>query len=234
MHFYANPKKFNSIARPATTILNILGVGTLAVGSIAGLFFTPPDYLQGETVRIMYVHVPTAWLGMAGWSIIAMSSLMFLVWKHPLAALAAKAAAAPGAVFTAICLITGSIWGRPTWGTWWEWDGRLTSMLILLFMYLAYLALGSADKSNDRVLAVFGLIGTVNLPIIHGSVIWWNSLHQPPSLSLRGSAISGSILWPLGFTMTGFTALFGAIVLMRMRSMLAKNKLEARMRRMAD
>jgi heme exporter protein C len=234
MHLYANPKKFNSIARPVTTILSVFGIGALALGSIAGLLFTPPDYLQGETVRIMYVHVPTAWLGMAGWSIIAMSSLMFLVWKHPLAALAAKAAAAPGAVFTAICLITGSIWGRPTWGTWWEWDGRLTSMLILLFMYLAYLALAGAEKSNDRVLAVFGLIGTVNLPIIHGSVIWWNSLHQPPSLSLRGSAISGSLLWPLGFTMVGFTALFGAIVLMRMRSMLAKNKLEARMRRMAD
>jgi heme exporter protein C len=200
------------------------------------LVLTPPDYLQGETVRIMYVHVPTAWLGMAGWSGIAMSSIAQLVWRHPLAHIAARAIAVPGAVFTLLCLATGSIWGRPTWGTWWEWDGRMTSMLVLLFLYFGFIALSNAsDKSGggSKVTAIFGIVGAVNIPIIHGSVIWWKSLHQAPSISMKGSAISHDILWPLGFTMAGFTFLFAAIILMRMRAELAATKSEARMRRMA-
>jgi heme exporter protein C len=206
-------------------------------GGYAGLFVSPPDYLQGESVRIMYVHVPTAWLGMAGWSGIAIASIVQLVWRHPLAGVAARAMALPGALFTALCLITGSLWGRPTWGTWWEWDGRMTSMLVLLFLYAGYIAL--ADASDERTTvsrstAIFGIVGAINIPIIHGSVIWWKSLHQAPSISMKGSAISSEILWPLGLTTLGFSLLFGAIVLVRMRTILAHTKLEARMKRLAS
>ena len=237
MHRLANPKRFQALAKPLIWVLSVLGFAALLVGCVAGLFLSPPDYLQGETVRIMYVHVPAAWLGMAGWSVIAACSISVLVWRHPLAAIAARAAAVPGAFFTILCLVTGSIWGRPAWGTWWEWDGRLTSMLILFFVYVAYIALSQSMRSNvasTRMLAIFGVIGTINLPIIHGSVIWWNSLHQPPSITTGGSAIAGPILWPLAVTLTGFTALFAAIILMRMRAILAETKTESRLRRMAE
>jgi heme exporter protein C len=236
MHFLANPTRFLKIARIAVPMCLWLGLLITLVGCAAGLGYSPPDYLQKESVRIMYVHVPTAWLGMAGWTGIAAASLMQLVWRHPLASVAAEAIALPGAVFTFLCLVTGSIWGRPTWGTWWEWDGRMTSMLVLLFLYVAYMALSSANRGADRssrVTAIFGIIGAVNIPIIHGSVIWWKSLHQPPSITMRGSSISGDILWPLGVTTLGFTLLFIAIVLMRMQTILAINKAEARLLRMA-
>jgi len=237
MHFLANPRRFLALARLLTPWLLVPGALLVLAGSAAGLFWSPPDYLQGDTVRIMYVHVPAAWLGMAGWSGIAVASLMQLVWKHPLAAVAAKAIALPGAVFTLICLVTGSIWGKPTWGTWWVWDGRLTSMLILFFVYLAYIALtDSVTDNQDKggvVAPIFGLVGAINIPIIHGSVIWWNSLHQPPSITTKGSSISGDILWPLGLTTLGFTLLFAALVLMRMRGALARNKIEMRLRRLA-
>jgi heme exporter protein C len=185
----------------------------------------------------MYVHVPSAWLGMAGWSGIAIASLMQIVWRHPLAGVAARAIAVPGALFTAICLATGSIWGRPTWGTWWEWDGRLTSMLVLLFLYFAYIALAAAGEErggNNRVAAIFGIVGAVNIPIIHYSVLWWRTLHQGQSITMQGSSIDSSILWPLPIAMLGFSFLFAAIVLMRMRALLAQAKVEARLRRMAE
>ncbi|MET0360388.1 MAG: heme ABC transporter permease CcmC [Sphingobium sp.] len=239
MHRFANPARFLSIARPLTGWLFWPGLLLLAAGCMGGLFLTPADYLQGETVRILYVHVPAAWLGMAGWGGIAVAGLTQLAWRHPLAAVAGEGIAVPGALFTAICLLSGSIWGRPTWGTWWEWDGRMTSMLVLLFLYLGYIALASATAANGRggvspLVAIFGLVGAVNIPIINRSVVWWNSLHQGPSITLGGSSIDGSLLWPLGLTLPGFTLLFGAIVLMRMRAILARNKVEARMRRMAE
>jgi heme exporter protein C len=237
MHIFANPRRFLEIARPLTPWLGWAGALLVAIALGAGLFLTPPDYLQGESVRIMYVHVPSAWLGMAGWGGLATASLMQLVWRHPLAGVAARAIAVPGALFTAICLATGSIWGRPTWGTWWEWDGRLTSMLILLFLYIAYIALAgaSAEKGEgSRVAAIFGLVGAVNIPVIHYSVLWWRTLHQGQSITLRGSTIDGSILWPLPIAMLGFTLLFAAIVLMRMRAMLAMARVEARLKRMAE
>ena len=209
---------------------------SLAIGGMAaGLMLTPPDYLQGETVRILYIHVPSAWLGMAGWIGIAAASISQLVWRHPLAAVAGRAVAPAGATFAAICLITGSIWGRPTWGTWWEWDGRLTSMLVLFFLYLGYIALASAERERGgegRIAAIYGLVGAINLPIIHYSVLWWRTLHQGESIGLTGSSIDNSILWPLPLTMVGFTCLFGAATLMRMRAELAEAKVEARMRRM--
>ena len=237
MHGYANPARFLKIARPATGWL--LGVGVLLVlaGTYGGLAVTPPDYLQGETVRILYIHVPSAWLGMAGWASIAASSISQIVWRHPLAAVAGRALAPVGATFAALCLATGSIWGRPTWGTWWEWDGRLTSMLILFFLYLGYIALASAERErggDGRMAALFGLVGAVNLPIIHYSVLWWRTLHQGQSISVSGgSSIAPELLWPLPLTMVGFTAVFAAVTLMRMRTELARTKLEARLRRSA-
>ena len=236
MHRFANPARFLKIARPATAWLLLFGLALTAIALLGGLALTPPDYLQGETVRIMYVHVPAAWLGMAGWAGIAAAAVAQLVWRHPLAAVAGRALAPAGATFAAICLMTGSIWGRPTWGTWWEWDGRLTSMLILFFLYLGYIALAEAEKEREgegRLAALFGLVGAINLPIIHYSVLWWRTLHQGQSLSLEGSTIEFSILWPLLVSALGFTCRFGAAVLMRMRAELAQAKVEARMRRAA-
>jgi len=235
MHVFANPARFLKLARPATAWSLAIGFLFAAAGIIGGLTMTPPDYLQGETVRILYIHVPSAWLGMAGWLGIAGASLSQLVWRHPLAAVAGRATAPAGAIFAAICLLTGSIWGRPTWGTWWEWDGRLTSMLVLFFLYLGYIALASAERERGgegRIAAIFGLIGAINLPIIHYSVLWWRTLHQGQSISMSGSTISPELLWPLPLTMIGFTSLFVAAVLMRMRAELAEAKVEARMRRM--
>ena len=236
LHALANPARFLKIARPLTPILFWAGAALIAFGSWAGLTQTPPDYLQGESVRILYIHVPTAWLGMAGWSGVAVASLSYLVWRHPLANLAARASALPGAVFAALCLISGAIWGRPTWGTYWQWDGRLTSMLLLFFVYLGYMALARADADrggDGRIPAIFGIAGSVLLPIIRYSVVWWNTLHQGQSIGITGSSIDGSILWPLPFTLGGFTLFFAAIVLMRMRALLASAKTEARLRRMA-
>ena len=236
MHIYANPARFLRLARPLTPWLGWGGGLLIAVALGIGLFASPRDYLQGESVRIMYVHVPAAWLGMAGWAGIAVASLMQLVWRHPLAAVAARALAAPGAVFTAICLISGSLWGRPTWGTYWEWDGRMTSMLVLLFLYVGYMALAGAEKErggDGRLSAIFGLVGAINLPIIHYSVLWWRTLHQGQSLGVGKSSIDSSMLWPLFVSAVGFTLLFAAVVLMRMRAALARQKVEARMRRMA-
>jgi heme exporter protein C len=187
-------------------------------------------------VRILYIHVPAAWLGMAGWSGLAIASFCYLVWRHPLASLAARAMAPAGALFAALCLITGSIWGRPTWGTWWEWDGRLTSMLLLFFVYIAYIALARADAErggDGRMPALFGVAGSVLLPIIRYSVVWWNTLHQGESIGLTRSTIDPAILWPLWFTLSGFTLLFAGIVLMRIRAALALLKVEMRMKRMA-
>lgn len=239
MHAFANPTRFLGLARPLTPILFWGGILLILAGCGAGLFLAPADYLQGETVRILYVHVPAAWLGMAGWSGIALAGVAQIVWRHPLAGIAARAVAVPGALFTAICLATGSIWGRPTWGTWWQWDGRMTSMLVLLFLYFGYIALASASAQSaeqggvSRVTAIYGIVGAVNIPIIKGSVVWWNSLHQPPSITMGGSAIDPSMLWPLGLTVLGFSFWFGAIVLLQMRAILAANRVEARMRRLA-
>ena len=237
MHAFANPARFLRFARPATSWSLAIGLVLVTAGVLGGLFVTPPDYLQGETVRILYIHVPAAWLGMAGWGGIAAASLSQIVWRHPLAAIAGRATAPAGATFAAACLATGSIWGRPTWGSWWEWDGRLTSMLILFFLYLGYMALASAEKErggDGRMAAIFGLVGAINLPIIHYSVLWWRTLHQGQSISLGGgSSIDPSLLWPLPLTLFGFTALFTAAVLMRMRAELAETRVEARLRREA-
>lgn len=241
MHGFANPARFLRLARWLAPSLLLAG-GALALAALAwGLWFAPADRLQGESVRILYIHVPSAWLGMGGWSAIAIASFTEIVWRHPLAAIAARAAALPGAFYTALCLVTGSLWGRPAWGTWWVWDGRLTSMLVLLFLYMGYLALAdAADRDNtgpSRIPAVFGLVGAVNIPVIHYSVLWWNSLHQPPSLGMSAlagrSPMAPDFLWPLLAATLGFSALFGGLVLARMRTILATAQAEARLRRKA-
>lgn len=236
MHGFANPRRFLRLARwltPATLIAGLV----LTSGALAwGLTQVPPDRLLGETVRIMFVHVPAAWLGMGGWLGLTIAGIALLVWRHPLAAIAGRAIALPGLVFTVICLVTGSIWGRPSWGTWWEWDGRLTSMLVLAFLYLGYIALSDAYAkagATARVPAIFAIIGAVNLPIINRSVVWWNSLHQPASITVGKNAIDAAYLTPLLIATLGFALLFAAATLMRMRALLAEAQLEARLRRQA-
>lgn len=236
MHGFANPKRFLEIARWLTPLLLVSGLIITAAALAWGYFMVPPDRLMGDTVRILFLHVPAAWLGMGGWTAIAISSLIFLVWRHPLAGLAARGAAVPGLVFTVICLVTGSIWGRPTWGTWWVWDGRLTSMLVLMFLYIGYIALAQAvsrDGGSSRIPAIFGLVGAVNIPIINRSVVWWQSLHQPPSITMGKSAIDNEFLIPLLVAVAGFSLLFGGVVLARMRALLAEIQTEARLRRKA-
>ena len=236
MHGFANPARFLRIARWLTPALLLSGLLLAGGALLYGLFAAPAERLQGETVRILFVHVPTVWLGMAGWTTIAIASLVELVWRHPLAGLAARGAAVPGAVFTAIGLATGSIWGRPAWGTWWVWDGRLTSFLVLLFLYFGYIGLaGAVDREggSSRIPAIFGLVGAVNIPIIHYSVTWWNSLHQPPSITTGGSAMAAPFLVGLLVAALGFSLLFGGVVLARMRALLATVQAEARLRRKA-
>ena len=212
-------------------------MAVLAIGSgfVWGLALSPADYQQGDMVRVMYVHVPAAWMAMACYGLMALLSAFFLVWKHQLAGIAALAAAPVGACFTAIALITGSLWGKPTWGTWWVWDARLTSVLVLFFLYLGYLALAGAfdDRSRGlRAASLLALVGIINLPIIKFSVDWWNTLHQPASiLRAGGPSIHASMLWPLMITALGFAAFLVAILLVRIRSELALWRTEALMRR---
>lgn len=237
MHGFANPARFLRIARWLTPLLLVSGLLLSAAVVVYGLLFAPAERLQGETVRIVFLHVPSVWLGMAGWSSIAIASLVELVWRHPLAGIAARASAVPGAFFTAMGLLTGSIWGRPAWGTWWVWDGRLTSFLVLLFLYFGYIALSGAvsrEGASSRIPALFGLVGAVNIPIIHYSVIWWNSLHQPPSITAGNSAMSAEFLWGVLIGAIAFSLIFGGVVLARMRALLADVQAEARLRRMAE
>ncbi len=236
MHRFANPARFLKIARVATPLLVVPGLLLTIAGLYIGLFASPPDYQQGDSVRIMYVHVPAAWLGSGGYLGLALASAAALIWRHPLASVAARAIALPGALFTAICLVSGSLWGKPTWGTYWVWDARLTSMLVLLFLYLGYLALSSAESEREdaRGAAILSLVGVINLPIIKYSVEWWHTLHQGASITLTKSAIDPAMLLPLFLSLGGFTLLFGGIVLMRMRTELATTRVRVRNRRMAE
>lgn len=225
MHRFANPNRFLRLGRAILPWSACLTVLCLASGLYLGLFVSPADYQQGETVRIMYVHVPSAWMAMFVFSSIAIASAMALIWKHPLADLIGKASAPVGAGFTLICLVTGSLWGKPMWGTWWVWDARLTSVLILFFLYLGYIALNNAFDDPVRgakASAVLALVGAVNLPIIKFSVDWWNTLHQPASVTrLDAPAIHSSMLWPLLLMALGFTLFYVSILILRVRSEVA-------------
>jgi len=199
------------------------------VSACACAFFTaPPDYQRGEGVRIMYVHVPAAWMGMFCYAAMAVVSAVALVWKHPLADVAAKATAPVGAAFTFLSLATGSLWGKPMWGTWWVWDARLTSMLILFFLYIGYMALQGAFDDRARgakASAVLGLVGAVNLPIIKFSVDWWNTLHQPASvIKMGGPSIHPDMLWPLLIMAIAFKTYYVWVLLVRIRQELTADK----------
>jgi heme exporter protein C len=203
----------------------------IAAALYFALFASPPDYQQGETVRIMYIHVPAAWMALFVYTAIVIASAVGLIWKHPLAHLAAQAAAPIGACFTFLCLLTGSLWGKPMWGAWWVWDARLTSVLVLFFLYLGFLALNAAfdDPSRgEKSAAVLALVGFVNVPIIKFSVDWWNTLHQPASVvKMSGPAIHASMLVPLLTMATGFTLYFLAVLLVRMRALILARRVRA-------
>ena len=231
MHRFANPARFMRIAEP---ILPWTSMGALAAILLAlyfGIFDSPADYQQGETVRIMYVHVPAAWMALFTYTVMALASGSFLIWKHPLADLSARAAAPIGAGFTAIALVTGALWGQPMWGTWWVWDARLTSVLILFFLYLGYMALvnGFDDpERGSRMGAILALVGFVNVPIIKFSVDWWNTLHQPASISrLDAPAIDPSMLTPLLLMAIGFKLFFISILIVRIKIQLLKKRIRS-------
>jgi heme exporter protein C len=221
MHKYANPTQFMGIANRALPWTTVLAVILFAVGLPWALVYSPADYQQGDAARIMYVHVPAAWMGLMIYAIVAGGSAAFLIWRHPVANLVARASAPLGAMFTAVCLISGMLWGKPMWGTYWVWDARLTSMLILLFLYIGYLALADAfedSERGDKAAAVLALVGTVNIPIIHFSVVWWNTLHQPSIVNMKGFTVYAAMLWPL-FIMTGaFMAYYVSLLVLRLRA----------------
>jgi heme exporter protein C len=235
-HRLGSPRWFYRISGPWAAGLIGIGLTSIAIGFVWGLAIAPPDYLQGNSFRIMYLHVPAAMLAESCYVLMGIAGAVLLIWRMKLADVAVMAAAPIGALFCALALVTGSIWGRPTWGTWWVWDARTTSMLVLLFLYFGYMALaGAVDREggSSRIPAIFGLIGAINIPIIHYSVIWWNSLHQPPSITTGGSAMAGPFLWGLLAATLGYSLLFGGVVLARMRALLAEIQTEARLRRKA-
>lgn len=231
----ANPTFFLDLSSKVLTPLWVVTIITLMVGLYMS-FAAPEDYQQGITVRIMFIHVPAAWLCMMCYTVMAISSIGTLVWKHPLADVAAKSAAPIGAGFTILALITGSLWGKPMWGAWWVWDARLTSVFVLLLMYLGLIALTRAmdDPSRSaRVTAILTIVGWINIPIIKFSVEWWNTLHQPASVvRLDGPTIHPSLLYPLLVMALGFTLLFFAIHIMAMRNEIFRRRVRS-MRRMA-
>ncbi len=227
----ANPTRFMALsARLLPWLWTAAGV-LLAYGLWLTFFRAPPDYQQGETVKIMFVHVPSAWLAMGGYVLVAASSFGLLVFRHPLADVSAKAAVPLGATFTALALITGSLWGKPMWGAYWVWDARLTSVLILFFLYLGLMALRSSIDDESlaaKLTAILALVGVAILPVIKFSVDWWNTLHQPASvMKLGGSAIHSSILVPLLVMAAGFTVLFAAMHMMAMRNEIMRRRAKA-------
>ncbi|MEE3626383.1 heme ABC transporter permease [Nitrospirillum sp. BR 11752] len=230
MHRFANPARFLKIANAVLPWVAGLSVVCFAAGLYLGLIASPPDYQQGDTVRIMYIHVPAAWMSMFTYSTMAVAAAAALVWKHPLAEVYAKAAAPLGAGFTALCLLTGSLWGAPMWGTWWVWDARLTSVLVLFFLYLGYMALVDAfddPARGNKAGNILLLVGAVNVPIIKFSVEWWNTLHQPASVfRLGGPTIAASMLWPLLLLAVAFQSYFFAVVILRIRAGLAARRVQ--------
>ncbi|MFD2234756.1 heme ABC transporter permease [Phaeospirillum tilakii] len=229
MHRYANPARFLRLAKAILPYSSGLAILLIASGLWFSLVGSPADYQQGDSMRIMYVHVPSAWMGMVCYVAMAVLSAIALIWKHPLADLLARATAPVGAAFTLLCLVSGSLWGKPMWGTWWVWDARLTSMLILLFLYLGYIALVDAFDDPERGAkagAILALVGAVNIPVIKFSVDWWNTLHQPASVvKIGGPAIDPSMLLPLLLMAFGFKAYWVTVLLLRGRAEIAAQKI---------
>ena len=226
--FLANPTRFSRLARTILPVMKIITLLCFGFGLYWGLVTSPADYQQGDTVRIMYIHVPVAWLASSSYFMLALCALFYLVWRHPLADIGARAVAPVGAIFAALTLITGALWGKPTWGTYWVWDARLTSMLVLFFFFIGYMALAGGfenRKRGARPAAILALVGAINLPIVKFSVDWWNTLHQPASLLRSGGvSIDAAMLWPLLTMFAGFQAFFIVIVLMRILRFLNEMK----------
>ena len=227
----ANPTRFLSLVDRMVPWLAAVTLILLGIGLYLAFFVAPPDYQQGETVKIMFIHVPAAWLGMFGYVLIAVAALGTLIWRHPLADVAAKTAGPIGATFTFDALVTGSLWGKPMWGTYWVWDARLTSVLVLFLLYLGLLALWQAIEEPGRAgraAAILALVGAVNVPIIHYSVVWWNTLHQPASVfRVGGPSIDPSLLAPLLVMALAFTLLFILLHLISMRAEILRRRVRA-------
>ena len=221
LHRLASPPTFYRWSAVITPIFGVISAVLLITGTVWGLGFTPTDYQQGDSFRIIYIHVPAAMLSLSVYMSMAFAAAIFLIWRIKLADVFAASFAPVGAAFTLLALITGSIWGRPTWGTWWEWDARLTSELILLFLYLGVMALrASLPEANQaaRAAALLAIVGVINVPIIHYSVEWWNTLHQGPTITrFDKPAMDADMLLPLLITAIGFTLMFVWLVLVRMR-----------------
>ncbi|HLL26195.1 MAG TPA: heme ABC transporter permease [Xanthobacteraceae bacterium] len=230
MPFYelANPHRFLQLARVLIPALAVLALALIGLGLGLG-FRAPPDYQQGEMVRVMYIHVPSAWIALFAYTLMAVASLGTLVWRHPLADVAAKAAAPIGAAFCLLCLVTGALWGRPMWGAYWVWDPRLTSVLVLFLLYLGVIAVWGAIDDPGRAgkaAAILTLVGFINVPIVKFSVDWWSSLHQGASVfRLDGPTIHPSLLTPLLISAAGFAALFFALQLAAMRNEILRRRL---------
>ncbi|GGH94372.1 heme ABC transporter permease [Pseudomonas fluvialis] len=220
-HKLGSPKWFYEISSLWLRGLSVAAILLILVGTVWGLAFAPPDYQQGNSFRIIYIHVPAAFLAQSCYLMMAVAGLVGLVWKMKLADVALQQAAPIGAWMTFIALLTGAVWGKPTWGAWWVWDARLTSMLILLFLYFGVIALGQAITNRDsaaKACAVLALVGAVNIPIIKYSVDWWNTLHQPATFTVTGKASMAPEMWlPLLLMVLGFYCFFGAVLLLRMR-----------------
>jgi heme exporter protein C len=219
---YANPTNFLRLTGKLLPWLGGLTAVALTVGLYMTFFTAPADYQQGETVRIMYIHVPAAWISMLSYLVMTTAALVTLVWRHPLAEAAQKAAAPLGAAFTFVCLVTGSLWGKPMWGTYWVWDARLTSVLVLFLIYLGLVALWQTIEEPGRAgraASIMTLVGFINIPIVKFSVDWWNTLHQPASVfRMGGPTIAPSMLWPLLVMAVGYTGLFATLHLMATRN----------------
>lgn len=222
LHKFANPARFLRIANAIFPWSVVITAFLLLVGLYLSLVGSPEDYQQGDTVRIMFIHVPAAWMSMSVYTMMAVAAAVGLIWKHPVADLSAKAAAPIGACFTFLTLVTGALWGQPMWGTYWVWDARLTSFLILFFLYLGYIALwGSFDDQSkaSKAAAILVLVGVINVPIIKFSVDWWNTLHQPASVAtMDGPKIHSSILIPLLVMGLAYTSLFVSLFIIRVKA----------------
>ncbi len=233
---FANPHRFMALSKWLLPVFAGLGIVMLATGWIWAIFFVPEEQYQGATARIMYIHVPAAMVSMAAYATMAVGSLLYLTLKHTLADVAAKSAAPTAAALSFICLITGALWGRPTWGTYWVWDARLTSMLFQLFLILGYMALRSAfqrEQDAARAGAILCLVGAVNLPIIKFSVDWWNTLHQPAGfITMSGSSLAGEFFWPLLYNLFAVMFVFGALLMAAMRADIQNRQYEAKLARL--
>ena len=233
LHRFANPGRFLRLSGRVLPALVVAALLITGVGIVWGLAFAPADWQQGDSVRIMYVHVPSAWLATFGYVALAICSLLSLVWRHPLADLAAAEISPVGAGFAALCLASGSLWGRPMWGAWWVWDARLTSMLVLLFLYLGHIALIRAFDNPERgfrAAAILALLGAVDLPVIKFSVDWWHTLHQPATFSFSSApSMDAGMVRPLLISAAGFSVGFAAIVVARLRAAVMERRLRGLM-----